>query len=417
MTRGEPADAPPAAPPRQLSPREITFWFGASGAPPALDPKASPEPPVRGPVARVAAEYRLGPGDLLEFRIPEEPAHDREVTVSPDGTIVLDLIGSVKVSGRQIDSLTTLLAKRYERFLINAHPLIALKRAREAEVDQVVVMGNVARTGRVDLDGQASLLDVLAGVGYGNKSEHLDDQITVVRRGRSLTLPARELLVPVDPRWNLPLQPDDVVVVHLPEQVSVVGEVSRPGPITLPAVGSITLVHALSLAGGFSETADMEHARLVRADGRASWVDLNPILYGGGEEPAPLRVGDTLTIPAGKATAVYVFGMVDSPGMQRYAGRVSLAQAVAHANPKQFGAVLTDAKLVRGWPAEPEVITLNLEALLFDRDAAQDVELMNGDVVYVPESLASDVLDAVTRAMSPLSGPINTAGQVAIQGN
>src|SRR5690606_31401636 len=106
---------------------------------------------------------------------------------------------------------------------------------------------------------------------------------------------------------------------------------------------------------------------------RTEVLDLNPAVFGelgftasDRLEPEPLRAGDTIHVPAGKPVRVFVFGMVENPGLQRHSGRVSLAAAVAQAQPKQFGAVLDEAKLVRRWPQAPEVTDVDLEALLFE---------------------------------------------------
>jgi protein involved in polysaccharide export with SLBB domain len=213
-----------------------------------------------------------------------------------------------------------------------------------------------------------------------------------------------------DPRWNLRLRPDDVVVVHLPEQASVVGEITIPGPLTLPPTGSIPVREAVMRGGGVTEKALLAGATILRGwGGRVEQVDLNAVLYGGARAPKPLGPGDTLSIPAGKPTSVYVFGMVENPGQQRFAGRVSITAAVSHAQPKQFGALLDEAKLVRGWPHRPEVVAIDLDKLLLEHDATLDVELRDGDVVYIPESTVSDVLDFLDRALSPFAGVIQAS--------
>lgn len=414
------AKTPPLEAP--LTAEAELFWFGVAGAPPPLGKRAAGVAAVDTKRAAKKAKeplkrYALGPGDVLEFRLPQEAKHDRpEVTVGPDGVITLDLIGPVLASGKTTTELTEELTKKYRKFFRRASPQVSLKKARpevEASTNEVVVVGPVPKTGRIKLVGQQSLLDVLGGAGYGNKPQHLRDRLTILRQGRSLTILARRVLVPGDPRWNIKLKPNDVVVIHLPDQISVTGEVAKPGAIPLPLSGVLPVTDAITSAGGFTDKADVVRVRITRAWGsRIEQVNLNKVLFQQNKAPAPLRAGDTLSIPAGKSIRVFVFGMVENPGLQRYSGRVSLLQAVSQASPKQFGALLDQAKLIRGWPSAPEVVGLNLENLLAKHDATLNLELHDRDVVYIPESTASDALDVLARVLGPISGPASAAGSI-----
>ncbi|RMG08533.1 MAG: polysaccharide export protein, partial [Planctomycetota bacterium] len=398
--------------PQPLAPAEEAFWFGPRGAPPPLGRKPlRPAAPSRSG-DEPAEPYRLGAGDVLVLRIPEDETYDTEAEVTPDGRFAVPLLGGVRASGKTLDELRRELQRGFARYLRRATVTLTLKKARPA-AQQVVVVGPVERPGRVELSGQRTLLDVLGVVGYGGKASQQRDRITVLRQGRSLTLWARDVLALRDPRWNLRLRADDVVLVHLPEQATVSGEVVRPGAVDLPPGGTLPVAEAIARSGGVTDKADLRRVRVLRDWGRrVEVVDLNPVLFAGAAPPAPLRPGDGLTVPAGKPTGVYVFGMVETPGLQRFSGRVSLAAAVAQASPKQFGALLEEAKVVRGWPEDPEVIAVDLERLLLDHDQRLDIELRDGDVVYIPETTLSDVLDVLARVLGPLSGPASGAGSV-----
>ena len=407
------AKAAPRAPraPR-LTAEERVFWFAERGAPASLGGPATPPAPAIAGGDTDGAPYVLGAGDVLDVRIPEDASHDAEVTVSPDGTISLDLVGGVRASGKTVAELGEALTVEFRKFLRRATPTVALKAARPAGADTVVVIGDVAKAGRLPLTGQRSLLDVLGGAGYGGKSVHLRDRITILRSGRSLWFWARHVLSLRDPRWNVALKKNDVVIIHLPEQVTVAGEVSRPGNVTLPPSGTVEVIDALASAGGVTEKADLASARIVRAWGaRTESVNLNDLLAGvaGSKAPAPLGPGDTLTVPAGRPTRVFVFGMVEKPGIHRFSGRVSLAAAVSVASPKQFGALLDEARLVRGWPKTPEVIEIDLDELLLAHNASLDRELFDGDVVYIPESIVSDVLNLLEQTLQPFANIGNIA--------
>ena len=51
-----------------------------------------------------------------------------------------------------------------------------------------------------------------------------------------------------------------------PPSVSVEGAVNQPGRIQFPVDRALTLVEAISLAGGFTRNADLKHVWLIRRD-------------------------------------------------------------------------------------------------------------------------------------------------------
>jgi polysaccharide export outer membrane protein len=99
--------------------------------------------------------------------------------------------------------------------------------------------------------------------------------------------------------------PDAVVTVELLEargnKVYVIGEVTRPGEYQLAR--PITVVQAISLAGGFTPFAGTGKVRVLRADGgqeTALTFDYDAVAEG---EAAPgnieLKAGDTVIVPSG----------------------------------------------------------------------------------------------------------------------
>jgi polysaccharide export outer membrane protein len=90
-----------------------------------------------------------------------------------------------------------------------------------------------------------------------------------------------------------------IVVEAKSNKFFVVGEVSKPGTYTIE--GSLTVLQALSMAGGFTTFASKEKMVLVRGAGvlqRNIPLSYSKILRTPGEEQNPvLQRGDTLVIP------------------------------------------------------------------------------------------------------------------------
>ena len=83
--------------------------------------------------------------------------------------------------------------------------------------------------------------------------------------------------------------------VHSP-RVFVIGEVARPG--AFPLRGRLTVLQALSLAGGLSEFADDKNIAILRAeDGARYRVSYEALVSGETGSDFSLRAGDTIHVP------------------------------------------------------------------------------------------------------------------------
>ena len=132
-----------------------------------------------------------------------------------------------------------------------------------------------------------------------------------------------------------------VVEQYRSQQIFVMGEVKSPGGY--PFTGTLTLLGALALAGGATETAGWE-VLLVRPasptdaagptlpsgegeSSQATRIDLTELQRRGAVGTLALQPGDTLFIP--RAETVFVFGHVSKPGEYAIRKGTTLLQALS----------------------------------------------------------------------------------------
>jgi polysaccharide biosynthesis/export protein len=120
-----------------------------------------------------------------------------------------------------------------------------------------------------------------------------------------ITINLNQLLESGDMRNNISLQAGDVVTVPHAGIVYVLGAVNRPGGFVLSNDRSqMTTLKILSLAGGQTRTAKLDHAIIIRKDGTGKQtetdVDLKKII-GRQSEDLQVRASDILYIPDSKA--------------------------------------------------------------------------------------------------------------------
>jgi polysaccharide export outer membrane protein len=132
-----------------------------SGTPATLsgaeaDKKPMPEPPI------VDKEYRLGPGDKLRIEVYKDQQLSQAVQIRPDGKITLPLVGDTEAAGRTPLELRDELTTSLKEYVTN--PVVTVI-VVEAVASQVFVMGEVSRSGPIQLNGPTNVLQALAMAG------------------------------------------------------------------------------------------------------------------------------------------------------------------------------------------------------------------------------------------------------------
>lgn len=339
------------------------------------------------------------------------PELSKTYTISEEGMLIVGLGQPIQGVGRSSAEVREALEGELSHYLQRPRVSLFLAKAGERRVS---VIGDLSHAGQVPLTGQGTLLETLtqAGWKYDPFSGH---QATIIRQGRTLTVEVGLIIRSKAPALNIRLKPDDIVILGSPDPVMVIGEVRKPDRFSVGERGGITLRELLARAQGITEAADLPGSKIIRRDGSEEEIDLNTYLFRGGlEEEVVLKGGDTLYIPQGGQIGVFVLGMVIRPGYFRQPKGITVLQALALADDPQFGAKLSHSKLVRGYSSgQPEVVTVNVDRLVHKGDMTQNLAMQDGDVLFIPETATSDVLDFVSRMLSPLNLGISTGAAAA----
>jgi len=238
---------------------------------------AAQEPPVAHIVRR---DYRLREGDLLEIiyhvrhrrnpayrikiqdviqiRFPFHPSLNQTEQVQSDGTLHLDLVGSVRVFDRTIDQVQAELEKLYAEQLKKPILTVSFKESnvKIAELKQAITTAprGQSRLVPVTPDGTISLPFVVDVPAAGKTIGQLHRALNQAYRDIGLA----ELEVTVNVQTAAPLR------------VFVMGEVRKPGavlnrPGNASAINELTLLQSIAQAGGYVPgRAELSKVMLVR---------------------------------------------------------------------------------------------------------------------------------------------------------
>jgi len=177
-------------------------------------------------------------------------------------------------------------------------------------------------------------------------------------------------------------------------KVYVVGGVVKPDGYEVAPDARITVLQVIAAAGGYTDRAYKEFAQIVRRRGpgereviRLSLVDVEKLIAKGqAEADLELWPDDLVVVPTAIRVA-YVLGAVNKPGNIDVPNntRVTVSMAVSQAGSYTKFASTGRCQVLRHMPnGEIAKLPVDLDAVL-DGKLELDVELLPGDVVWVPE--------------------------------
>jgi polysaccharide export outer membrane protein len=199
----------------------------------------------------------------------------------------------------------------------------------------------------------------------------------------------RELITKRIKKYVVKPQLDVRVVAYRSQKVNVVGEVKKTGFVPITDV-PLTLVDAISQAGGFNPEADMENVSVSR---KGNLLKFNMLAFnddGDTSQNMLLQDGDIVHVPDRSQKKVFVMGEVRKPSAYlMHKGRMSLAEAIAAA--QGFDPIAANPGkiyVIRGDKDGAKVYWLNAnspDTLLLSTQFALDPQ----DVVYISTASVS----------------------------
>jgi len=253
-------------------------------------------------------DYKIGGYDVLSITVYEEKDLSLEsVRVAADGNISFPLIGRIHVADLTTSEIERLITKKLAdgQFLLDAHVSVLVVKY---EGRKYSALGAVKNPGSHPLQAQERLLDGISKVG-GIEQQGEKQEAMIIRtlnpgkpdEGRIvITFDLQGLLKGSDQYSNIFLADQDLIYVPKADAFYIIGEVKNPGAFTFPKK-DITIIEAISMAGGFTPIAARNKTRIVRVDQgveKIFEVRVDAITKAGKMiQAVPIKPNDLIVIP------------------------------------------------------------------------------------------------------------------------
>lgn len=328
----------------------------------------------------IPANYVLGGGDqvIIDIWGASQAIVDEEI--SPDGYVVVEGYGPVKLAGKTIAEANEYVKGILSEIYSGSQISLTVGTIRSI---QAQVMGEVTAPGTYTLSALSTAFNAVYAAGGISKFGTMR-AIKVYRDGKLIsTIDLYDYIFKGDTKGNVRLQDDDVIIVGAYDAiVNIQGKVKRPMFYEMRKDENLSTL--VEYSGGFSGDAYKNNLRVIRKSGRE--YSIHTV---GKEELSSfaLHDGDSVFVDSvipRFSNMVEINGAVFYPGQYECGKKIKTVRELIDA----AGGVREDAFLNRAvlhhhnYDNTISAQSINLAGIL-DGTAA-DVELRSNDVVFVP---------------------------------
>lgn len=329
--------------------------------------------------------YVVGPGDMLYVDIYGQSERYYEANVTPEGSVILENIGPINVSGLTIEEATQAIKNRLSRFFTgmsgsnpNTFVQVSLGNIRTI---QVHLVGELRLPGTFTLSAFSTVFNALYAAGGPNENGTMRN-VKLIRNNKQIaTIDVYDFLVNGQAELNQRLQDQDVILVEpYAARVQIQGEVKRPMLFEVKEGESFQAL--LQYAGGFTEDAYRDRVAVVRNTGKERAVS---DIYQNQFSLFTVKGGDQYTV--GKIlnrynNRVQIKGAVFREGNYALSENLTLLGLIEKAEGLRGEAHLESASILRTREdLSTELLQVNLRAILSGTE--QDITLKAEDIIRI----------------------------------
>lgn len=351
--------------------------------------------------------YIVGSGDQLLIDVYGASQESFDVTVSPEGRILIPNAGPIQVGGSSIEAATARLKSSLSRIysgLSGSNPSTFIQvRLGDIRSIKVSMVGEMSRPGTYTLPSFASVFNGLFAAGGPNENGSFRN-VQVYRDSRLVaTVDIYEFLSKGNSQSNITLQDNDVVLVPpVQDRVEVIGPMRREGFFEVKS--DETLSDLQLYTGGFTSKAYKERLTIRRIENNERKVidvareDFSTINPKDGDE---ILVGEAMDRFVNR---VQVTGAVIRPGEYSIENGSSVKTLIERAQGLKPEAFVNRATLYRtNEDLTLAATTLDLQGIL--DGTLKDVPLKNEDLLFIPSRY-----DIQEETYVKISGEVNIPG-------
>lgn len=324
-------------------------------------------------------------------------------TISRDGSIFINQIGDIVVSGLLFDDAVELIKQRIESALIGVKVFVTMGRIKTINV---FISGEVAKPGMYALSALTTVTQSLYQAG-GITSIGSLRNIQVLRNGEIINeFDSYDLLIYGDSSKDIRLRSGDVLFVpSFDGTVNIDGSVKRRASFEIKK--SDTFADLLKWAGGYTSNANPKFGLSITSDGIGTLYNSQTLDFNDPKNlNLELKSNDRFFIPAVGNTifnSITITGAVNRPGMFGWFAGMRLSDVFSNIN-EDF--IPSSVDLNFGFIERYNAATHLWEMIAFSPLDIIQNKLTKNDLILYENDLVN-ILHDDTRRMQQMNGAVS----------
>lgn len=338
--------------------------------------------------------YQLGPGDEVIIDIWGASQTSIRQTITPDGTINMQELGPIYLSGMTVEEANRFLKNKLGTVFSNENNQIRVTLGNTRTI-QINIMGEVVQPGTYALSAFSTVFHALYRAGGVNDIGSLRN-VQLVRNGKKIAaVDVYDFIMQGKIKDDIRLQEGDVIIVPAYDMlVKMSGNVKRPMRFEMKK--DETLAALIKYAGGFNADAYSKSVRMVRQNGMEYEVKtVDEMDY----SVCQLRDGDVVTVGAilnRFTNKVEIKGAVYRPDIYALDGKVNTVRALIEKAQGLMDDAFTNRAVLQRQRDDltSEIVSVDVRALM--NGIIPDIPLRKNDILYIPSIHDLQDLGSVT---------------------
>lgn len=338
--------------------------------------------------------YQLGPGDEVIIDIWGASQTSIRQTITPDGTINMQELGPIYLSGMTVEEANRFLKNKLGTVFANENNQIQVTLGNTRTI-QINIMGEVVQPGTYALSAFSTVFHALYRAGGVNDIGSLRN-VQLVRNGKKIAaVDVYDFIMQGKIKDDIRLQEGDVIIVPAYDMlVKMSGNVKRPMRFEMKK--DETLAALIKYAGGFNADAYSKSVRMVRQNGMEYEVKtVDEMDY----SVCQLRDGDVVTVGAilnRFTNKVEIKGAVYRPDIYALDGKVNTVRALIEKAQGLMDDAFTNRAVLQRQRDDltSEIVSVDVKALM--NGTIPDIPLRKNDILYIPSIHDLQDLGSVT---------------------
>lgn len=338
--------------------------------------------------------YQLGPGDEVIIDIWGASQTSIRQTITPDGTINMQELGPIYLSGMTVEEANRFLKNKLGTVFANENNQIQVTLGNTRTI-QINIMGEVVQPGTYALSAFSTVFHALYRAGGVNDIGSLRN-VQLVRNGKKIAaVDVYDFIMQGKIKDDIRLQEGDVIIVPAYDMlVKMSGNVKRP--MSFEMKKDETLAALIKYAGGFNADAYSKSVRMVRQNGMEYEVKtVDEMDY----SVCQLRDGDVVTVGAilnRFTNKVEIKGAVYRPDIYALDGKVNTVRALIEKAQGLMDDAFTNRAVLQRQRDDltSEIVSVDVKALM--NGTIPDIPLRKNDILYIPSIHDLQDLGSVT---------------------